>query len=68
MARDTQKADDNARKAEQEAEDRFKERLLELGLLEEITPRLSPEDARPEHAPAVVTGNAVSELLMRERC
>ncbi len=64
MANDSQ---EDIRKAEEEAEDRFKERLLEIGLLEEITPRLSPADARPEHEPAVVAGNAVSELLMRER-
>jgi hypothetical protein len=67
MANDSKISHGDDRKTEEEAEDRFKQRLLELGLLEEITPPLSPEQARPEHEPATVSGNAVSELLMRER-
>ncbi len=67
MANDAPKLNDDPRKAEQEVEDRFKQRLLELGLLTEITPRLSPDAFPEDRQLSPVQGNAVSELLMRER-
>ena len=48
-------------------EQKFKEYLLELGLLTEITPPLQP-DAIPENRqPAPVVGNPVSERVIKER-
>ena len=51
----------------QAAEDRFKQYLLELGLLTEITPPLGQRDLPAQRQPAPVVGNPVSELVMKER-
>jgi hypothetical protein len=49
------------------AEDRFKQRLLELGLLTDIKPPLTGNALPGAREPVPVQGNAVSELLIRER-
>jgi hypothetical protein len=54
-------------KSDAQAEERFKQRLIELGLLSEITPPLAPEDYPQNRQPGQVKGNALSELLIRER-
>ena len=45
----------------------FKERLLELGLLTEITPRCAPDAVRRERQPVPIEGQPVSELIIEER-
>jgi len=53
-------------KSAQAAEAEFKQRLLELGLLTTITPPLTappPGDRQP----VPVAGNAVSEMIVKER-
>ena len=55
--------------ARSELERRFKERLLDLGLLTEITPPL-PENALANRQPTAKIGteaNPVSDLVIKER-
>lgn len=48
-----------------DAEEHFKRRLLELGLLTRIAP---PPDVVPrDRQPVAVVGNPVSETVMKER-
>ena len=49
------------------AEEKFKQHLLELGLLTEITPPLDLQALTGHRQPAAVVGNPVSELVMKER-
>lgn len=59
--------DNHEKSNSQVAEDEFKKRLLELGLLTRITPPL-PADAIPRNRkPAPVSGNPVSEMIIKER-
>lgn len=48
-------------------EERFKKRLLELGLLTEIKPPLSAEAIPRDRQPIPVEGNPISELIIEER-
>lgn len=48
-------------------EQKFKETLLELGLLTEITPPLAAEAMSRDRQFAAVVGNPVSDLVIRER-
>jgi hypothetical protein len=48
-------------------EEKFKQRLLELGLLSEITPPLSPDKYPKDRRPIPVVGNPVSDLIIQER-
>ncbi len=57
----------NESQQEQAAEDNFKQYLLELGLLTEITPALDVQALPKQRQPAPVAGNPVSELVMKER-
>ena len=48
-------------------EEEFKQKLLEVGLLSEITPPL-PADKYPKNRrPIPVEGNPVSDLIIQER-
>jgi hypothetical protein len=58
---------DNKKQQARAAEDQFKEQLLELGLLTEITPPLDEHALPDQREPARVVGNPVSELIMKER-
>jgi hypothetical protein len=49
------------------AESAFKERLLQMGLLTKIAPPEAPGAKPRERTPIPVAGNAVSELVIRER-
>ena len=51
----------------QTAEAAFKRRLLELGLLTKITPPAIPGAGPRDRQPVPVAGNAVSELVIKER-
>jgi len=51
----------------QAAEAAFKRRLLELGLLTTITPTPTPGAGPRDRQPVPVAGNAVSELVIKER-
>ncbi len=53
--------------AQKRLEDQFKQRLLEVGLLTRITPPLPPEKYPKDRQPIPVEGNAVSELIIKER-
>jgi hypothetical protein len=48
-------------------EEEFKKKLLELGLLTEITPPLPPDKYPKDRKPIPVEGNPVSDLIIRER-
>ena len=48
-------------------EQEFLKSLLVSGLLTEITPRLTKRTRRKERPPVPVVGNAVSDLVFRER-
>jgi hypothetical protein len=48
-------------------EEEFKQKLLESGLLTEITPLLPPDKYPKDRVPIPVKGNAVSDLIIRER-
>jgi hypothetical protein len=54
-------------KTSESLEDKFKQRLLELGLLAEITPPLPPEKYPRDRQPIPVQDNSVSDLMIRER-
>jgi hypothetical protein len=58
---------DNKKQQVRAAEDQFKQQLLELGLLTEITPPLDEQAVPDQREPALVVGNPVSELIMKER-
>jgi hypothetical protein len=49
------------------AEAQFKQLLLELGLLTKITPPLSADAVPSDRQPVPVSGNAISELIIKER-
>jgi hypothetical protein len=49
------------------AEAEFKQRLLELGLLTRITPGLAAGAPPRDREPVPVTGNPVSETIIKER-
>ena len=49
------------------AEEQFMQRLLQLGLLEKITPPLSPEQYPKDRKPVVLEGQPLSEFLIEER-
>jgi hypothetical protein len=51
----------------QTAEERFKQYLLDVGLLTEITPPLEQTELPERRQPAAVVGNPVSELVLKER-
>jgi hypothetical protein len=51
----------------QAAEEKFKQRLLELGLLTRITPPPTAGTMPGDRQPVAVSGNAVSEIIMKER-
>ena len=51
----------------QAAEAAFKRRLLELGLLTKIAPPATPGAGPRDRQPVPVAGNAVSELIIKER-
>jgi hypothetical protein len=48
-------------------EEEFKQKLLESGLLTEITPPLPPDKYPKDRVPIPVQGNPVSDLIIRER-
>jgi hypothetical protein len=48
-------------------EEEFKKRLLELGLLAEITPPLPPDKYPKDRKPIPVEGSPGSDLIIRER-
>ena len=48
-------------------EKKFKQKLLESGLLTEITPPLPPDKYPKDRVPISVQGNPVSDLIIRER-
>jgi hypothetical protein len=48
-------------------EEEFKQKLLELGLLTEITPPLPPDKYPKNRRPIPVEGNPVSDLIIQER-
>ncbi len=48
-------------------EDEFKQKLLESGLLTEITPPLPTDKYPKDRVPIPVEGNPVSDLIIRER-
>ena len=52
---------------QRELEEELKKRLLEVGLLSEITPPLSPDKYPKGRVPIPVEGNPVSDLIIRER-
>ena len=52
---------------EKALEEKVKQRLLELGLLTEITPPLAPEDFPKDRRPVPITGKPVSEIIIEER-
>ncbi len=54
-------------KSELTKEEEFKQRLLEVGLLTEITPPLPPEQYPKGRVPIPVEGNPISDLIIRER-
>ena len=49
------------------AEEGFKQRLLELGLLTRITPPLAADTLPRDRQPVPVAGNAVSESIKEDR-
>lgn len=49
------------------AEERFKQRLVELGLLTKITSPPAAEPLPRDRQPVPVTNNAVSEMVMEDR-
>lgn len=51
----------------QAAEEEFKQRLLELGLLTRITPPPTAGTIPRDRQPVPVAGNSVSETIMEER-
>jgi hypothetical protein len=51
----------------QKAEAEFKRRLLELGFLSRINPPPTPGARQRPRAAGPVSGNAVSETVIRER-
>jgi hypothetical protein len=51
----------------QMAEAAFKQRLLEIGLLTKITPPPTPGAGPRDRQAVPVVGNAVSELVIKER-
>jgi hypothetical protein len=59
----TMKSQEQKNKLEEE----FKQKLLESGLLTEITPPLPPDKYPKDRVPIPVEGNAVSDLIIRER-
>jgi hypothetical protein len=48
-------------------EEEFKERLLEVGLLTEITPPLPPDAVPKDRRLISIEGKPVSELIIEER-
>jgi hypothetical protein len=48
-------------------QEKFKQKLLELGLLSEIRPSLSPDKYPKDRSPIPVQGNPVSDLIIQER-
>ena len=48
-------------------EEQFKKKLLEVGLLNEITPPLPPDKYPKGRVPIPVDGNPVSDLIILER-
>jgi hypothetical protein len=58
---------DQDRQDSQKAEAEFKRRLLELGLLSRITPPPAAGARQRPRAAVPVSGNAVSETVIRER-
>lgn len=59
---------DNQNKADlQAAEAAFKRRLLDLGLLTKIATPATPGNWPRDRKPVPVAGNAVSELVIKER-
>jgi hypothetical protein len=56
-----------AGREEAELTEKFLQRLLELGILTEIKPPLPPDAIPRDRTPIAVEGNAISELIMRER-
>jgi len=55
------------KKKKKDPEREFLKSLLASGLLTEITPRLTKRTRRKERAAVPVVGNAVSEVVIRER-
>ncbi len=55
------------KKEPQAAEAAFKRRLVELGLLTKITPLPTAGAGPCDRQPVPVVGNAVSELIIKER-
>ena len=53
--------------AERAVRDKFLQRLLELGLLTEITPPMKPEDYPKNRRLLQVEGTPLSELIIAER-
>jgi hypothetical protein len=49
------------------AEEQFLHRLVELGLLEKITPPLPPEQYPKDRKPVVLDGQPLSEFIIEER-
>jgi hypothetical protein len=54
-------------KKQRKLEEEFKKKLLEVGLLSEITPPLAPDKYPKNRVPIPVQGNPVSDLIIRER-
>ena len=54
-------------KTPETSEQKFKQRLLELGLLTEITPPLDPEKYPKDRHPIPLEGRPGSRLILEER-
>jgi hypothetical protein len=52
---------------QRKTEEQFLQRLLELGLLEKITPPLPPDQYPKDRNPVVLEGQPLSEFLIEER-